>query len=234
MHPGSRGAEAPEPSATSEDRESAVPQERWSVLGPHGTGNHWSLVGMSGHGRQVRIAGHRPYTATTSDGEAALDRVRTPQPSLARLHLQTWVCAGRILPGFLPAEAGVRARVRLLDHVKRPGLGSRPRCRRYRVHPGRPAHPCRDVRAPPRAGVSLPRRLRGLPTRQVVVTDGPRPAVELTNVQLWLQLRACVKSLAVCWFHSEEHTSDSGPPDADVIQDQGDHQSGEADHQVLD
>jgi hypothetical protein len=51
----------------------------WSALGPHGIGNRWASAGTSGHGRRVGIAGHRPSTATTSDEEAALDRVRTPQ-----------------------------------------------------------------------------------------------------------------------------------------------------------
>ena len=31
----------------------------------------WSLAGTSGHGRRVRIAGHRAFTAATLDGEAA-------------------------------------------------------------------------------------------------------------------------------------------------------------------
>jgi hypothetical protein len=53
----------------------------WSALGPHATGNRWSPVGTSGHCRIVGIAGHRPFTARTSDGEAALDRVRTPYPT---------------------------------------------------------------------------------------------------------------------------------------------------------
>jgi hypothetical protein len=59
------------------------PPSRWprSALGPHGIGNRWSPAGTSGHGRQIGIAGHRQSTATTSDGEAALDRVRTPHPT---------------------------------------------------------------------------------------------------------------------------------------------------------
>jgi hypothetical protein len=48
----------------------------WSALGPHDIGNRWSSAGTSGHDRRVRMAGHRPSTATTSDGEAAWHRVR--------------------------------------------------------------------------------------------------------------------------------------------------------------
>src|SRR5829696_5013548 len=54
----------------------AVASAPWSALGPHGTRSHWSLVGMSGHGRRVAIAGHRRFDPTTSDGRAVLDRVR--------------------------------------------------------------------------------------------------------------------------------------------------------------
>jgi hypothetical protein len=53
---------------------------RWSALGPHGIGNRWSSTGTSGHGRQVRIAGHGAVTAPTSHGEAAWRRVRAPPP----------------------------------------------------------------------------------------------------------------------------------------------------------
>ena len=51
-----------------------------SALGPHDTRSHWSWVGMSGHGRRVAIAGHRRFDPTTSDGRAALGRVRAPHP----------------------------------------------------------------------------------------------------------------------------------------------------------
>jgi hypothetical protein len=62
--------------------------------GSHGIGKHWSSAGTSGHARQVRIAGHRRFTATTSDAGAALDRVRIPPDG----------CRG---PAALANEAGV-------------------------------------------------------------------------------------------------------------------------------
>jgi hypothetical protein len=83
----------------------------WSALGPHGTRKRWSSVGTSGHGRRVRIAGHRPSTATTSDGAAALDRVRTPHPCC---RAPCWGLAqqGSCRPGRASpiARAGARCR----------------------------------------------------------------------------------------------------------------------------
>jgi hypothetical protein len=58
----------------------AVAQAPWSALGPRGIGNRWSSVGTSGHGRQVRIAGHGAVTAPTSYGEAGWFWVRIPSP----------------------------------------------------------------------------------------------------------------------------------------------------------
>jgi hypothetical protein len=56
----------------------------WSTLGPYGIGNRWFWAGRSGHGRLVRIAGHRLLTALTSAAEAALDRVRTSHSNSCR------------------------------------------------------------------------------------------------------------------------------------------------------
>ena len=50
----------------------------WSVLGPHGVGNRWSSAGTSGQRRRISIAGQRPSTATTSNGQAARRWVRIP------------------------------------------------------------------------------------------------------------------------------------------------------------
>ena len=50
-----------------------------SALGPHGIRKRWSRAGTSGHARQVPMSGHRRATTTTSDGRAALARVRAPQ-----------------------------------------------------------------------------------------------------------------------------------------------------------
>ena len=63
----------------------------WSALGPHGISYRWSCAGTSGHVRRTRIAGHMAFTATTSDAEAAWDRVRIPPPPPS-----CTVCAGRI------------------------------------------------------------------------------------------------------------------------------------------
>jgi hypothetical protein len=52
----------------------------WSALGPHGIDNRWSSAGTSGHGRHARITSHMGFTATSSNGRAALDRVRTHSP----------------------------------------------------------------------------------------------------------------------------------------------------------
>ncbi len=43
--------------------------DRWSALGPHGVGNGWSSAGTSGQTSRTSIAGQRPSTVTTSDGE---------------------------------------------------------------------------------------------------------------------------------------------------------------------
>ena len=67
----------------------AVARSPWSALGPHGPRNRWSPADTSGHARQVGTTGHRPSTATTSDGETASDRFdpssncRTPYRVLA-------------------------------------------------------------------------------------------------------------------------------------------------------
>jgi hypothetical protein len=50
-------------------------QRCWSVLGPRSVGNRWLSMGTSGHGRHAKIAGRTAFT-TTSDGEAAWDRVQ--------------------------------------------------------------------------------------------------------------------------------------------------------------
>jgi hypothetical protein len=52
----------------------------WSVLGPHGVGNRWSSAGTSGQRRRISIAGQRPFTVSTSAGEAARRWVRIPPP----------------------------------------------------------------------------------------------------------------------------------------------------------
>jgi hypothetical protein len=59
-------------------------QSTRSQLKLRGIRNRWSSAGTSGHGRRVRIAGHMPSPATTSDGEAASDRVRTPRARFTR------------------------------------------------------------------------------------------------------------------------------------------------------
>jgi hypothetical protein len=56
---------------------------RWSAPGPHGISNHWSSTGTNGQPRLISIAGHKPFTVTTSDGEAARRWVRIPLPPLA-------------------------------------------------------------------------------------------------------------------------------------------------------
>jgi hypothetical protein len=61
----------------SQARDDRVP---WSVLGPRGTENQRCSTGTNGHGRHARMAAHTASTAPASTSEAALGRVRTPQP----------------------------------------------------------------------------------------------------------------------------------------------------------
>jgi hypothetical protein len=53
---------------------------RWSALGPWGIGNRWFSAGTSGQRRRISIAGQRPFTVSTLDGEAARRWVRIPPP----------------------------------------------------------------------------------------------------------------------------------------------------------
>jgi hypothetical protein len=55
--------------------------------------DRWSPVGTSGHPRRMRIAGHRPSTASTWAARAAWGRVQVPHPAAAAL---------RALPAFRP------------------------------------------------------------------------------------------------------------------------------------
>jgi len=52
-----------------------------SALGPHDTGNRWSSVGMSGHGRHTGAAGHETFAPRTSASRAARRRVQVPPPT---------------------------------------------------------------------------------------------------------------------------------------------------------
>jgi hypothetical protein len=52
-----------------------------SALGPHDTGNRWSSVGMSGHGRHTGAAGHETFAPRTSASRAARRRVQVPPPN---------------------------------------------------------------------------------------------------------------------------------------------------------
>jgi hypothetical protein len=72
-------------------------------------------VGTSGHARRVRIAGHRPFTGPTSNGEAAWHRVRIP-PARAKVKAEAAASATRARgccqaegPGQASLEVGVSA-----------------------------------------------------------------------------------------------------------------------------